>query len=278
MFFCFLFFFSSSLFKIFPFVVWVVIFLPLLVVRSPLPSWLPPSSLLGWEDPSPSLLVLCPLLPPSLLVVWAVFPPLLVGGGRRGCPLSSSPLPAPLTHPSRLGGLPSPSCLRSPPPLSPFLFGLRVSLLLSWLWSPSPSLPFCWLGPPWLFWVSPQPCLWEVPYFASWPVSLLLFCWAVSPLPSWLGGLGSLFWVAVSSLPSWLTAQLTRARDTSRPTREGRPPNQKGAGGRGGTATNRWEGPLPPTTNEAKTKRKKEKKNNKKTEKTNRKRRKTDNR
>ena len=41
-----------------------------------------------------------------------------------------------------------------------------------------------------------------------------------TPLP-WLFG--------ASLLLSWLTSQLTRARDTPRPTREERPPNQKGA-------------------------------------------------
>ena len=162
----------------------VVILLPLLGGKSPLPSWLPLSPLVGWED-----------LSPPLLVLWArphPFPPGCLGR-LPSCWFRVRELFPPPPHPYGLGGLPlSLSCLRSP---LPFLL--------------TPLLVF---GPP--------ACLGCLPYlvgrgpqaFASWPVSLLLFGWAVSLSPPLLiGGPPPSCWlrgVSPLSSPSWLGVSL----------------------------------------------------------------------
>ena len=225
------------------------------------PSWLPLSSLVGWEETSPPRCLGSPL--PSPLVVWAVS--LLVGWVWEGC----TPPPPPL-HPFRLGGLHFPFLD------SFFLVGRSPLSLLGLGGLPSTF----WLGRlPSLLGCSPPPLLVGEPLNSPprsvAPSSLVgglppLVAWAVSrsgvrgsasapslPLPfrlgglhfpsslrspsSFLGGRSSLALVswtvslhlcgwAVSPLPSWLTAQLTRARDTSRTGRERGDRNQQGRG------------------------------------------------
>ena len=140
---------------------------------------------------------------PSPLLGWAVSPlsswlppsPLVDWGTPQLTSSFFAPTPPPLEGISLLIWAVSRSggtCLHPSP--SSFLVGHS-------------SLPFlaCALRLPFLVGRSPLALV-------SWMVSLPLIGWAVSPLPS------------------WLTAQRTRARDTPRPTREGRPPNQQGAG------------------------------------------------